>query len=773
MAKLTFTIKRVKNRNDIYAEVIGTKLDCDNKIWKKELRRDMEICGDFPISLNVGDTFECEVSKKIDKRTYSPYFELINVPKRIGLENETYLAKFIRNEINSTAKSNDKLQKWKISVTCSKKIVQYLGVEAIKIIINKPEQLLLYPDLKMNDDKIFEMQRIMKRFEYFDKIFIALKSSRVPTSIIYDLYNKYGEKTLNIVLKNPYQICYDGNIVFRVADKIAYDNHFDKFDEIRIKTAIIDFIKYKRNSGNICILRSQVIHNKEIYHENLCQYLNRVSVYKFNDIPEDVIEKQIDELLLERRLLQEINNNEVYLYLPEMHRLEELFVGKLKEILDNSYNKKFATTNDINDFLFYYENKSNFKLDDLQKDAVKNALQNGISILTGGPGTGKTATVSVIVEAIKYLSKKVYNKEPDFLLAAPTGKAAERMTELTNEPAATIHRLLDLKYYETGDINEVDTDILIVDEGSMIDLELMYKLLRALTERTRLLIVGDSNQLPSVGPGNVLKDLIASGKIPSVELKTIFRQAMGSAIVESSTKIVQGLDSKQPNGIVLTNDVNRNFRFIKDLSIEGIKNKIICEIDELLNNNVPIKNIQLLTPKRGGELGTEVFNSIMQEKYNNNPVGYENDEGLKFKVGDKVIQTTNNYNLRVFNGYIGTITNIDSSNVVNGTNVPTISVEYENCDDDIIYEGLDIYQLELAYALTIHKSQGSEYPYVLCPIHLEQNIMLNRNLLYTGITRARNLCLIFGDDRAADKAIKTTMSKYERISCIEYKVKNL
>lgn len=147
------------------------------------------------------------------------------------------------------------------------------------------------------------------------------------------------------------------------------------------------------------------------------------------------------------------------------------------------------------------------------------------------------------------------------------------MTELTNEPAATIHRLLDLKYYETGDINEVDTDILIVDEGSMIDLELMYKLLRALTERTRLLIVGDSNQLPSVGPGNVLKDLIASGKIPSVELKTIFRQAMGSAIVESSTKIVQGLDSKQPNGIVLTNDVNRNFRFIKDLSIEGIKNK--------------------------------------------------------------------------------------------------------------------------------------------------------------------------------------------------------
>lgn len=770
MAKLTFTIKRVKTRNDIYAEVVGTKLDCDNKIWKKELRRDMEICGDFPISLNIGDTFECDVSKKINKKTYTPYFELNDIPKRIGLENETYLAKLIRNEVNNAAKSNDKLQKWKLSVACSKKIVQYLGLEAIKIIINKPEQLLLYSDLKMNDDKIFEMQRIMKRFEYFDKIFITLRASRVPINIIYDLYNKYGEKTLNIVLTNPYQICYDGNIVFRVADKIAFDNHFDKFDSVRIKTAIIDFIKYKRNSGNICILRSQVIHKKEFYQENLCQYLNRVSVYKFNDIPDDVIEEQIDALLSERRLLQETNNNEVYLYLPEMHRLEELFVGKLKEILNNSYNKKFATNKDIDDFFTYYEKNSSFKLDALQKDAVRNALQNGLSILTGGPGTGKTATVSVIVDAIKYLSNKVYNKDPNFVLAAPTGKAAERMTELTNEPASTIHRLLDLKIYDKTNVREVTEDILIVDEGSMIDLELMYLLLKSLSEETRLLIVGDSNQLPSVGPGNVLKNLIDSGKIPSVELKTIFRQAMGSAIVESSTKIVQGLDSTKPNGIVLTNDINRNFRFIKDLTIEGIKEKIICEIDELLNKGVSIKDIQLLTPKKGGELGTEVFNSILQEKYNKNPIGYETDDGLKFKIGDKVIQTSNNYDLKVFNGYIGTISNIDDSRVINGTIVPTISVEYENSDDVVEYQGLDIYQLELAYALTIHKSQGSEYPYVLCPIHLEQNIMLNRNLLYTGVTRARNTCFIFGDEKAINKAINTEMSKYERISCIKYKI---
>lgn len=770
MAKLTFTIKRVKTRNDIYAEVVGTKLDCDNKIWKKELRRDMEICGDFPISLNIGDTFECDVSKKINKKTYTPYFELNDIPKRVGLENETYLAKLIRNEVNNAVKLNDKLQKWKLSVACSKKIVQYLGIEAIKIIINKPEQLLLYSDLKMNDDKIFEMQRIMKRFEYFDKIFITLRASRVPINIIYDLYNKYGEKTLNIVLTNPYQICYDGNIVFRVADKIAFDNHFDKFDSIRIKTAIIDFIKYKRNSGNICILRSQVIHKKEFYQENLCQYLNRVSVYKFNDIPDDVIEEQIDALLSERRLLQETNNNEVYLYLPEMHRLEELFVGKLKEILNNSYNKKFATNKDIDDFFSYYEKNSNFKLDALQKDAVRNALQNGLSILTGGPGTGKTATVSVIVEAVKYLSHKVYNKDPNFVLAAPTGKAAERMTELTNEPASTIHRLLDLKIYDKTNVREVTEDILIVDEGSMIDLELMYLLLKSLSEETRLLIVGDSNQLPSVGPGNVLKNLIDSGKIPSVELKTIFRQAMGSAIVESSTKIVQGLDSTKPNGIVLTNDINRNFRFIKDLTIEGIKEKIICEIDELLNKGVSIKDIQLLTPKKGGELGTEVFNSILQEKYNKNPIGYETDDGLKFKIGDKVIQTSNNYDLKVFNGYIGTISNIDDSRVINGTIVPTISVEYENSDDAVEYQGLDIYQLELAYALTIHKSQGSEYPYVLCPIHLEQNIMLNRNLLYTGVTRARNTCFIFGDEKAINKAINTEMSKYERISCIKYKI---
>lgn len=772
LAKLTFTIKRVKKRYDTFAEIIGTGLKCDNKIWQKELRKEMEIRGTFPLSLDIGDKFEADVIKLIDKRSYTPYFELTekNLPKRIGLESENELAKFLRTKINNATKENEKLKKWKLTLSTSKKIIQYLGIDAINKIIDNPIQLLLYDDLKLNDDKVFEMQRILKDNSNLQKIIITLKTSKIPMKTILSLYDSYGERTLNILLTNPYQICYDNKISFKLADKIAFDKKINKFNETRIKTAIIDYLRYKKKCGNICIYKEQFFNCLSYGQETIFDYLNRTSAYKDNNIPINLLNEQIDILISENRIIKEIIDNRECIYLPEMHLIEEKLVYKVLDILSNTYNQNFCTRKEAIDFLDYYENTYNIKLDHLQKVAVINALQSKISILTGGPGTGKTATVGVIVSAIKYISKNIHHKEPNFILAAPTGKAAERMTELTNESASTIHRLLGLGFNQYSDYI-IDADYVIVDEGSMIDINLMYHLLNSLSENTRILIVGDFNQLPSVDPGKVLNDFIDSEEIPKVQLTTIFRQAQGSAIVESANKIIKGYNSQHPKGIILTNDDNRNFKFIRDLSIEGIKLNLINKIDEYLSKGISIKNVQILTPLRRGELGVEVLNSIMQEKYNPNPVLFEDEKnGLKFKVGDKVIQTVNNYDLNVFNGYIGEIIEIDENNVVNGIITPIIIVEYENCDNPITYEGSDIFELELAYVLTVHKSQGSEYPYVIMPINTEQNIMLNRNLLYTAVTRARKECIIIGDEKAVNKAIDTELSIYERISNIKIKI---
>jgi exodeoxyribonuclease V alpha subunit len=269
---------------------------------------------------------------------------------------------------------------------------------------------------------------------------------------------------------------------------------------------------------------------------------------------------------------------------------------------------------DVDKFLDYYEATYKISLDKKQKEAVVNTLTNNMSILTGGPGTGKTATVAAIVAAIKYISINILHKEPSFQLAAPTGKAAERMTELTNEPASTIHRLLNISFHSTNE-TMVESDFIIVDEGSMIDLQLMNTLLNSLSERTRLLIVGDFNQLPSVGPGKILNDFLDSNVIPSIKLTRIFRQAQTSLIVENANKIIKGKTSDMDDGIVLTGDADRDFKYIESLTFETIKKDMTDKIDEYLEKGVSIKAIQILTPKRVGELGTDVLNTILQDSF--------------------------------------------------------------------------------------------------------------------------------------------------------------
>lgn len=768
--KVEFTVKSVIKRNDLYASIIATKINCDNVRLKKEIRKQMEIRGDFPISLCQDDRFSATVEKKIDKLNSTTYLEVQSNLLRIGLEKTETLAKFLRQRIIEGEKENDKLKNWKLPLTTCTKIVNILGLDTINKIIQNPLELLDYPELKLNEDKVLEIQNILMKCVKLQQIAFIIQSSNLKLHTALSLYELYGNETLSVIRDNPYQICYNDKISFKIADKLAYDLKFDINNEIRIRTGIISFLKYKRDCGNICILKEQLYNNFTVGDCTLNQYLNRFGAYKNNNISEDNINKEIKYLIKENRIIYEKDAKTEYLYLPEMYSIENQLVDKIKNLLDNYYNQKFCDQSDIDDFLQAYEKKTKFNLDILQKKAVEKTLQNKLFILTGGPGTGKTATVSVIVQAIKSISKTKYNKKADIILLAPTGKAAERMTELTNELSSTIHRGLNLSY-QNNIPEELDADFVIVDESSMIDVFLMFNLLKSLSDRTRILFVGDVNQLPSVGPGKMLYEFMSSNKIPYVMLKTIFRQAQNSMIVNNANKIISGLTSNDPNGIILTNEDNNNFKFIQEQNTEGIKNKIISKVDEYLSKGIKLSEISILTAMRKGDIGVETLNTLLQETYNHNTTIFENKEfGITFKEGDKVIQTQNNYELKVFNGYIGIIKEIDNTNVVNGYLKPKIIVEYDNLDAPVEYIGENIYQLDLAYVLTIHKSQGSEYPYVITPIHMEQNVLLNRNLLYTAVTRARQEYCLIGDEKAVNKTIKTEMSEYERISRLAYKI---
>lgn len=774
LAKLNFTVKRVKRRKDCFAEVIGVKLKCSNSVMQKEMRREMEIRGEFPLSLNEGDQFEVEVDKKMDMKYSIPYFEIIpgsNV-KRTGLKSKKMLAKFIQTKINAAPRMEPKLQKWKISIACCEKIIDYFGLDAVNQLINDSSVLLNYPDLKLNEMKVNEIQRILTDFRELQRIIVALQTSKIPLSIIFQLYNTYGERTLTAITSNPYQICYDGEIPFKMADRIAFDHRFDSSNPTRIKTAIMDYIKNQVKAGSTCIMTYSLFNQSPKRKvENLNDYLDTYSAYRFNSLSNEQIEEQLDELIEDGRLIYYSRTStrikgsySGFLYLPSQYRLEQNLAKLIYDFTQNTYNKQFCSIQDINNFINLYETLHHITLDNMQKKAVIQAMNEKMFILTGGPGTGKTMTVSVIVECIKHISKTKYHKEPNFRLVAPTGKAAERMTELTNEPASTIHRALEISYNGKSDVI-LDYDYLIIDEGSMIDQELMNILLGCVSENTRVIIVGDPNQLPSVGPGRVLEEMMRSNYVQYLELNTIFRQTNGSAIVDAANAIVRGGSSYRQGGIILDDKPNKNFHFIQEKMIEGIKDRLIGKIDALINSGISIDSIQILTPKRNGELGVLTLNDLMQERYNPKPVLYENEDyGLKLKINDKVIQTTNNYDLGVFNGFIGTIIDIDDSHVKNGMLDPIVTVEYEGLDTPVEYSGQYITELELAYVLTIHKSQGSEYKYVFIPMHREQEVMLNRKLIYTAVTRAKTDCVIIGEQKAVDMAIDMQMDETRRLT---------
>ena len=622
----------------------------------------------------------------------------------------------------------------------SAKIVKKFGDETFNIIEREPERLA---EIKgITEKKAIEIGSQFEEKKEFRNAMIFLNQYGVSNALAMKIYKEYGIKVMKIVRENPYRLADDiAGVGFKTADEIALRMGFSPESSMRMKAGISFALSMAASNGHTYLLY------EDLYEES--KRLLGISEAEFeSDIYELTIERKIvlKEVKGERRVY---NNNLYYMELTVARKLLDLNAKS-----ENNYKVMEAKVKEV-------EAKTGIKLGDLQRKAVYEAVESGLVIITGGPGTGKTTTINAIIKLFEMQNMEI-------LLAAPTGRAAKRMTETTGMEAQTIHRLLELNgnpeeggsmRFERNELNPLEADVIIIDEMSMVDIYLMYSLLKAVTVGTRLILVGDVNQLPSVGPGKVLKDIISSEKFNVVRLSEIFRQAAESDIITNAHKINAGQSIRLDNK-------SKDFFMLSMSSSIQIQRALVSLIAEKLPPYVDATkyDIQVLTPSRKGELGVENLNKILQ-LYINPPSTDKRERQwgeVIFRENDKVMQIKNDYQIEwkivtkkgltikegsgVFNGDCGIIREINEF-------AGTVTVEFDE-GKLVEYTGATLEELELAYAITIHKSQGSEYPAVIIPLLNAPRPLLNRNLLYTAVTRARKCVTIVGSENSVNEMIQ-------------------
>lgn len=686
------------------------------------------ICtGRFP-GLTEGETIEVS-GEWVDHPTYGVQLKVLNYeiiePTDI-LDMERYLA-------SGAIKG--------IGPSTAKKIIKHFGEDTFRIIEEEPERL---SEIKgITERKAISIATQMSERHELRNVVMFLQKYGISNSMAIKLYDEYGSQIKSIILNNPYKLAREVNgIGFKRADEIAAKTGVKLDSEFRIQCGIIHCLKEASTDGHTYLPREELIR----------------SAYELLGVCESDIERQLDELKIERQLIEVKSEDRLNIYLSEYYQIEKNCAVKLLTL--TRYSDKISAS-ELDREIKSIESELDIELHDLQREAVVKALSEGLFILTGGPGTGKTTTIKSIISGLERRNLR-------FVLAAPTGRAAKRMSETTGYEASTIHRLLSIKhnpeeradaYFEMNEDNPLDVDAVIIDEASMVDIFLFNSLLKAISPGCKLIIVGDSNQLPSVGPGQVLKDMLDSGVCPNVELKYIFRQSNESHIVTYAHMINNGeqidFTTKYEDFFLLKRD---NYEEIRQALLY-----LICEKLPKHFNTSPMQ-IQVLTPMKKGALGVWELNRILQECINppsDKKVELEYGENI-FRVGDKVMQTKNNYDMEwdimstygisaqrgkgVFNGDIGIIDHINKpSRLIRITFDDGREAEYS-------YETLE--ELELAYAITIHKSQGSEYPVVIMPLLGGPRSLLYRNLLYTGVTRAKDCVVILGSENTVKEMIR-------------------
>lgn len=617
----------------------------------------------------------------------------------------------------------------------AKKIVAQFGIETLEVIETDISRLQEVDGI--GKKRIQMIRDSWERQKEIKNVMLFLQDHGVSTSFAAKIYRQYGNESLDKMKENPFQMADDiWGIGFKTADGIAQKLGFAKEAYVRLRSGIMYTLSNLADEGHVFAYQEQLI----------------AKAAELLEAEESSIVMTLDQMIADKDLICETVDYKTdqaemkAIYLPAFYYAEAGVAGKLKRLAQSPATDRLwhalmdARQKTGNESLSIdvgkIQEKVDMKYDEIQADAIRKAAVSKVMVLTGGPGTGKTTTTQGIIAAYRSFGLKI-------LLAAPTGRAAKRMTEATGLEAKTIHRLLECKPpegYQKNEDNPLDGDVLIIDECSMIDMILMNALLKAIPEGMRLILVGDIDQLPSVGAGNVLRDIIDSGVFPVVRLTRIFRQAQSSRIIMNAHAINEG---KFPD---ISNGKNTDFFYIEKEDPE----EAVQEIVRLVKNNLPRyyktpwNHIQVLTPMQKGIVGAANLNLALQEALNPQGDGLRRG-GYLFRTGDKVMQIRNNYEKEIFNGDIGTVESVDLQE-------RTLKV---NFDQHIIeYEASELDELVHAYATTIHKAQGSEYPIVVMPVLMNHYVMLQRNLIYTGITRAKKVLVIVGTRKALSYAVR-------------------
>lgn len=592
----------------------------------------------------------------------------------------------------------------------AKLIVGKFGTDTIEVIETDIERLYEVPGIgKKRVEKIRESWEKQKDIK---NVMLFLQGYGVSTAYAAKIYRCYGKESIDKVNDNPYRLADDiWGIGFKTADGIANKMGYEKNDLRRCKSGLTYTLGQLSDEGHVYAEQEQLLK----------------SAMELLEADQDSIVMAMKEMVETEQLIMDGD----VIYLPPFYYAEIGTANKLKSLMDSNAQKATLFQPNIQAISL----KTGIEYDDVQIDAIKQAVNSKVMVLTGGPGTGKTTTTQGIIAALKEMGLSI-------LLAAPTGRAAKRMSEATGMEAKTIHRLLEYNPadgYKRNDENPIEGDVLIVDECSMIDILLMNNLVKALSNSMRLILVGDIDQLPSVGAGNVLRDIIDSQQVPVVRLTRIFRQAQSSRIVMSAHAINEG---KFPD---ISNGKTTDFFFIKNEDADSVAAAIVNLVKNRLpkSYNVPLSKIQVLTPMQRGVVGSANLNFLLQEALNPTKEGLSRG-GYNYYKGDRVMQIRNNYDKEVFNGDLGYVESVNMED-------RTLKVNFE--DRIVEYEVSELDELTLAYATTIHKSQGSEYPIVVMPVLMKHYVMLQRNLIYTGITRAKKICVLIGSTRALVYAI--------------------
>ena len=634
-----------------------------------------------------------------------------------------------------------------IGIAMAARIVRRFKEDTFRIIEEEPERLA---EIKgISERKAMEIASQVNEKRDLRQAMIFLQQFGITMNLAVKIYNKYGQEVYGILKENPYRIADDiEGVGFKTADDIAAKAGIRTDSDFRVKSGILYTLLQASGEGHTFLPKDELT----------------VKAAELLGIDTEIIDKNYMDLAIERKIVIKQSGEQTQIYAASFYYMEANAATMLKQL-----NIKYDVADaEIEQRIHNIEKKTGMQLDEHQMLAVKEAVRNGLLVITGGPGTGKTTTINTI---IRYFEMEGM----DIFLAAPTGRAAKRMSETTGFEARTIHRMLELNGgmegsagFERNETNPLETDVIIIDEMSMVDITLMNSLLKAVAAGTRLILVGDINQLPSVGPGSVLKDIIESKTCNVVMLTKIFRQASTSDIIVNAHKINRGEE-------VSLDNKSMDFFFLKRYEADIIINVVLQLVKQKLPKFVDATpyDIQVLTPMRKGLLGVERLNGILQQ-YLNPPAKdkREKEHGdMIFREGDKVMQTKNNYQLEweistkfgltvdkgmgIFNGDMGIVTEINDF-------AETMTVEFdEGRKVEYSFKLLD--ELELAYAITIHKSQGSEYPAVVIPLLNGPSMLMNRNLIYTAVTRARKCVTLVGNDMTFNQMIRNT-SQQKRYS---------